>query len=68
MVFGVQKVKKRNEKLESRATKKGAKKLVSSDCAKVLVKKVASKIRETCEKTMFTPSNPVKATSPIISA
>ncbi len=38
----------------------GAKKLVSSDFAKIL--KVATKIRETCEKTLFTPSSPVKAT------
>ncbi len=37
-----------------------AKKLVSSDCAKIL--KVATKLRETCEKTLFTPSSPVKAT------
>jgi hypothetical protein len=39
---------------------------VSSDCAKKLEKKVAIKIRETCEKTMFTPSNPIKATNPIV--
>jgi hypothetical protein len=25
-------------------------------------------IRETCEKTMFTPSNPIKATNPIVTA
>ncbi len=37
-----------------------SKKLVSSDFAKIL--KVATKIRETCEKTLFTPSSPVKAT------
>ena len=37
-----------------------AKKLVSSDLAKIL--KVATKIRETCEKTLFTPSSPVNAT------
>ncbi len=37
-----------------------AKKLVSSNFAKIL--KVATKIRETCEKTLFTPSSPVKAT------
>ncbi len=36
------------------------KKLVSSDFAKIL--KVATKIRETCDKTLFTPSSPVKAT------
>ncbi len=37
-----------------------AKKLVSSDFAKIL--KLATKIREMCEKTWFTPSSPVKAT------
>ncbi len=37
-----------------------AKKLVSSDFAKIL--KVVTKKRETCEKTLFTPSSPVKAT------
>ncbi len=37
-----------------------AKKLVSSDFSKIL--KVATKIRETCEKTLFTPYSPVKAT------
>ncbi len=37
-----------------------AKKLVSSNLAKIL--KVATKIRETCEETLFTPSSPVKAT------
>jgi hypothetical protein len=31
-------------------------------------KKVAIKIRETCEKKMFTPSNPIKATNPILAA
>ncbi len=31
-------------------------------------KKVAIKIRETCEKTTFAPSNPIKATNPIITA
>ncbi len=36
------------------------KKVVSSKLAKTL--KVATKIRETCEKTSFTPSSPVKAT------
>ncbi len=36
--------------MDSRAAKKGAKKLVSSDFAKIL--KVATKIRETCEKTI----------------
>jgi hypothetical protein len=37
-----------------------AKKLVSRDFAKIL--NVATKIRETCERTLFTPSSPVKAT------
>ncbi len=37
-----------------------AKKLDSSDFAKIL--KVATKIREKCDKTLFTPSSPVKAT------
>ncbi len=37
-----------------------AKKLVSSDFTKIL--KVATKTRETCEKTWFTPFSPVKAT------
>ncbi len=36
-----------------------AEKLVRRDFAKIL--KVATKIRETCEKTLFTPSSPVKA-------
>ncbi len=36
------------------------KKLVSSNLVKIL--KVATKIRETWEKTLFTPSSPVKAT------
>ncbi len=47
--------------MEFHATKKGAKKLVSSNVAKILEKKkVAIKIRETCEKAMFTPSNQLK--------
>ncbi len=41
------------------------KKLVSSDFAKIL--KVATKIRETCEKTLFTPPSQTKATNSIIS-
>jgi hypothetical protein len=44
------------------------KNLVSSDCAKKVEKKVAIKMRKTCEKTMFTPSNPLKATNPIVTA
>jgi hypothetical protein len=42
-----------------------AKKLVSSHFAKIL--KVATKIRETCEKTLFTPPSPIKATNAIVS-
>ncbi len=59
-----------DEKSDSRAAEKGAKKLVSSNFAKILDKEaiVVIKIRETCEKTMFTPSNPIKATNPIVSA
>ncbi len=30
-------------------------------------KKVATKIRETCEKTLFTPPSPTKATNSIVS-
>ncbi len=66
MVFGIQKVYKQDEKLESRAAKKGAKKLVSSDLAKYYEKKVEIKICKTCEKTMFTPSILIKATNPIV--
>ncbi len=44
--------KKRDEKLDSCAAEKGAKKLVSSKFAKMLnKKKTATKIRETCENT-----------------
>ena len=46
------------------AAEKGAKKLVSSDFAKIL--EVATKIRETCEKTLFTPPSPIKATNSIV--
>jgi hypothetical protein len=42
-----------------------ANKLVSSDYAKIL--KVATKIRETSEKTLFTPRSPTKATNSIVS-
>jgi hypothetical protein len=56
--------KKRDKKLDSRAAEKGAKKLVSSNFAKIL--EVATKIRETCEKTLFTPPSPIKATNSII--
>jgi hypothetical protein len=54
-----------DEKLDSRAAEKGAKKLVSSDFAKIL--EVATKIRETCEKTLFTPPSPIKTTNSIVS-
>ncbi len=43
----------------------GAKKLVSSNFAKIL--KVATKIRETCEKTLFTPPSLTKSTNSIVS-
>jgi hypothetical protein len=61
-------IKTWDERSNSCAAEKGAKKLVSSDSAKILEKKVAIKIRETCEKTMFTPSNSIKATNPIVTA
>ena len=53
-------VQEMGQGLDSHAAKKGAKKLVSSDFAKIL--EVATKIRETCENTLFTPSSPIKAT------
>jgi hypothetical protein len=56
---------KRDKKLNSCAAEKGAKKLVSSNFAKIL--EVATKIRETCEKTLFTPPSPIKATDSIVS-
>jgi hypothetical protein len=59
---------KRDEKLESHAAKKGAKKLVSSNIAKILENESSDEDRETCEKTMFTPFNPIKATNPIVTA
>ncbi len=46
-------------------TMTSAKKLVSSGFAKIL--KVAAKIRETCEKTLFTRPSPIKATNSIVS-
>jgi hypothetical protein len=42
-----------------------AKKLVSSDFAKIL--EVATKLRELYEETLFTPPSPTKATNSIIS-
>ncbi len=47
------------------AAEKGAKKLVSSNFAKIL--EVVTKIRETCEKTLFTPPSPIKAANSIVS-
>ncbi len=49
----------RNMGVHVRCTR--AKKLVSSDFAKIL--KVATKKRETCKKTLFTPSSPINATN-----
>jgi hypothetical protein len=43
MVPGVQNLWKRDKKLESRATKKGANKLVSSNVAKILEKESSNK-------------------------
>ncbi len=59
-------MRKQDEKLDSRAAKKGAKKLVSSDFTIFQNMKVVTKIRETCEKTQFTPSSPRKATNSIV--
>jgi hypothetical protein len=56
---------KLDEKSDSRAAKKGAKKLVSSDFAKIL--EAVTKIRETCEKTLYILPSPIKATNSIIS-
>ncbi len=56
---------KRDKKLDSRAAEKGTKRLVSSNFAKIL--EVVTKIRETCEKTFFTPTSPIKATNSIVS-
>ncbi len=56
-------VREMGQKLDSRAVKKGAKKLVSSNFAKIL--EVSTKISETCEKTLFTPPSPIKATNSI---
>ena len=61
-------MRKWDEKPDSHAAEKGVKKLVSSDCAKILVKERANMIRETCEKTMFTSSNSIKATNSIVTA
>ncbi len=59
---------KRDKELESRTAKKAAKKLVSSDIAKILEKESSNQDRETWGKTIFTPSNPIKATNPIVTA
>jgi hypothetical protein len=58
-------VQETGQKSDSRASEKGAEKLVSSDFVKIL--EVATKIRETCEKTLFTPPSPLKATNSILS-
>jgi hypothetical protein len=58
--------KKWDKKSDSHAAEKGAKKLVSSNFAKIL--ELVTKIRETCEKTWFTPPSPIKATNSIVSA
>jgi hypothetical protein len=60
-------VQETGQKSDSRAAEKGAKKLVivSSNFAKIL--EVATKIRETCEQTFFTPPSPIKATNSIVS-
>ncbi len=57
--------KKWDKELDSHAAKKGTKKLVSSKFAKIL--ETATKIKETCEKTLFTPPSPIKATNSIVS-
>ncbi len=57
---------KRDEKSESSTAEKGAEKLVSSNVAKILENESSDKDRETCEKTMFTPSTPIEATNPIV--
>ncbi len=57
--------KKWDKKSDSHAAEKGVKKLVSSDFAKIL--EVATKIRETCEKELFTPPSLIKATNAIVS-
>ncbi len=57
--------KKWDKKSDSRAAEKGVKNLVSSDFVKI--KEVATKIRETCEKTLFTSLSPIKATNSIVS-
>jgi hypothetical protein len=54
-----------DKKLDSHAAEKGAKKLVSINFAKILEE--ATKIRETCEKTLITPPSPIKATNSIVS-
>ncbi len=56
---------KQDETSDSRAAGKGAKKVVSSDFAKIL--EVATKIKETCEKKLFTPPSSIKATNSIVS-
>jgi hypothetical protein len=61
-------MRKRDKKLDSHAAEKGVKKLVSSDCAKILEKESSNQDERNLWKTMFTPSNPTKATNPIVTA
>jgi hypothetical protein len=60
-------VQEMGQKIGSRAAKKGTKKLVSNVFAKILEYESSDKIRETCEKTLFTPPSPIKATNAIVS-
>ena len=51
-------MRKQDKKFDSHTAKKGMNKLVRR----------VIKIRETCKKTIFTPSNPIKATTSIVTA
>ncbi len=55
---------KQDKKLGSCAAKKGAKKLVSSNFAKI--QEVGTKIREIGEEISLTPPSPIKATNSIV--
>jgi hypothetical protein len=61
-------MRKWDKKLGFRAAKKGAKKLVSSNCVKIQEKESSNKDEKNLWKTIFTPSNPMKATNPIVTA
>jgi hypothetical protein len=65
LAWSAKNTRKWDKKLDSRAAKKGAKELVSGDFAKKI--EVATKIKETYEKTLFTPPSPIKATNSIVS-